>query len=141
MNCKEYIVNRWCLLSFSVPAWCPVKICEECGRLFICSDHGALDWNSFCEQCLRRSLEIQTTIEALRRMRYADYLRTRHWQSLRLSKLEQAHRRCELCFSSKALEVHHKTYTNRGNEILSDLIVLCHPCHSKFHNKLPRWVQ
>jgi 5-methylcytosine-specific restriction endonuclease McrA len=37
------------------------------------------------------------------------------------------------------VNVHHRTYEHHGEEhqYLDDLILLCHPCHSKFHGKLP----
>jgi len=33
----------------------------------------------------------------------------------------------------KGLEVHHLSYRRLGNELLSDLIVLCVGCHKKQH--------
>lgn len=35
----------------------------------------------------------------------------------------------------QTLDVHHRTYKNRGNEKFADLIVLCRACHSKHHGK------
>jgi hypothetical protein len=31
------------------------------------------------------------------------------------------------------LDVHHRTYENKGKEKLGDLTVLCRECHTKFH--------
>jgi len=46
---------------------------------------------------------------------------------------------CEICGekSKKLLNVHHKNYDNKGNELfhLTDLVVLCFNCHHKFHEK------
>jgi 5-methylcytosine-specific restriction endonuclease McrA len=76
-------------------------------------------------------------VQYLRRMDYQEYLQTDHWQALRKLMLEYANYRCQLCNDGTAqLHVHHRTYINRGQEPLSDLIVLCANCHQQFHDKL-----
>lgn len=72
-------------------------------------------------------------IQKLKTMPYKEYLQTPHWQALRLSMLKRAAYKCSLCGESKPLHVHHNTYVRRGEEKLSDLIVLCHECHESFH--------
>jgi 5-methylcytosine-specific restriction endonuclease McrA len=69
---------------------------------------------------------------------YQEFLNSDYWRYVRTIKLNQAQNKCELCNSDEALNVHHKTYEHHGEEHkhLSDLIVLCHKCHSKFHDKL-----
>src|SRR4051794_23720381 len=69
---------------------------------------------------------------------YSDYLKTDHWQQLRLKMLEFASHRCSICSSSDLLQVHHARYTVNGESILfketeNDLIVLCDDCHTVFH--------
>ena len=76
-------------------------------------------------------------INALRVMPYAEYLKSKHWLNLRKKMIETAGGRCQLCNKDGTLNVHHRTYERRGNESLSDLIVLCRACHAKFHDKLP----
>lgn len=73
----------------------------------------------------------------LETMPYSMYLKTPHWQEMRLGALRRARNRCELCNNTRWLDVHHKTYERRGHELESDLIVLCRNCHEKFHDKLP----
>lgn len=75
-------------------------------------------------------------INKLKSMPYKEYLQTEHWKQTRGKALKKANYRCELCNSKIDLNVHHKTYENRGEEKPNDLIVLCHNCHSKFHDKL-----
>lgn len=72
----------------------------------------------------------------LRSMPYKDYLKTEHWQRLRRAVLAYADYKCQLCESTERLSVHHRTYERRGSELLSDVIVLCTPCHAKFHDKV-----
>lgn len=69
----------------------------------------------------------------LRAMPYAEYLQTDHWKIVRADALVRAGERCQLCNSKTKLNVHHRTYTNRGNEQPGDLIVLCNDCHTTFH--------
>lgn len=74
----------------------------------------------------------------LRTMPYADYLRTPEWQDARRAALKRAAFACQLCNASGIeLNVHHRTYERRGNEYARDLIVLCRPCHARFHEVMP----
>lgn len=70
-------------------------------------------------------------------MNYQDYLKSEEWQIKRGIALDRADNRCQLCNSSKNLQVHHRDYGRRGtNEELRDLVVLCNSCHKKFHDIL-----
>jgi 5-methylcytosine-specific restriction endonuclease McrA len=72
----------------------------------------------------------------LRNMPYNLYLQTDHWQHFRLKALDNAKYICQLCNSKeKKLDVHHRTYENRGRETFNDVIVLCDGCHKKHHGK------
>ena len=67
-------------------------------------------------------------------MPYDDYLKTPHWKAARQQALERAHHRCQVCNSDEQpLQVHHRTYERRGQELPQDLIVLCSICHDLFH--------
>lgn len=75
-------------------------------------------------------------VQHLRSLPYEEYLKTEHWRVLRQVKLTQSGDRCQLCSTTKGpLEVHHNTYRTRGEERLSDLLVLCSSCHSHHHNE------
>jgi len=66
---------------------------------------------------------------------YAEYLRTPEWARKRRLAIKKADFRCERCGSAVNLEVHHLTYDRLGHELLTDLVVLCHNCHSTIHGK------
>lgn len=66
-------------------------------------------------------------------MDYAEYLTTPHWKRLAYEAKERAHWQCALCSSSDRLEAHHRTYVRLGKELVTDLVVLCWRCHSRFH--------
>ena len=75
-------------------------------------------------------------LEYLNSLPYDVYLRTRHWEEVRVRVLEYAGYRCQVCNAGEHDEmlcVHHRTYQNRGREHWADLIVLCSTCHSLFH--------
>ncbi|MGI0128641.1 MAG: hypothetical protein ACREEC_00545 [Thermoplasmata archaeon] len=65
-----------------------------------------------------------------RKMVYQDYLLTPHWKEMREIALDWAEHRCQMCYQSEPLAVHHRTYARLGHEWLSDLIVTCNLCHA-----------
>jgi len=70
----------------------------------------------------------------LRKIPYREYLQTEHWQKVRDYALERAEHRCQVCNASGELHTHHRTYDRRGEEMPSDVIVLCAGCHKLFHD-------
>jgi hypothetical protein len=66
---------------------------------------------------------------------YDAYLRSAAWEIRRTFALEYYGARCCLCPATTSLQVHHRTYERIGAERLTDLIVLCRPCHARFHDK------
>lgn len=78
-------------------------------------------------------------IKAISDLTYREFLTTNYWKLVRSLCLKKAENKCELCFSGKKLNVHHKTYKHHYQEhkyYKTDLIVLCESCHSIFHNKI-----
>lgn len=74
-----------------------------------------------------------TRHDELRGMPYREYLQTPEWKETAKRKRRQAGNRCQVCNASGVqLDVHHRTYENRGHELDEDLIVLCHECHGIF---------
>lgn len=66
---------------------------------------------------------------------YSAFLNTIYWKTVAEEAKRRAGYRCQLCNSDKSLNVHHRCYDNRGNEVLhmEDLICLCHDCHEHHH--------
>lgn len=132
--------------------------CSDCGvRLHVKSRNEAEEWlprlqqarNDIylkCKQCQKRYLEerdapfhaemrkLAMRAYELRRMPYAEYLKTPEWQSTRRDALKRAGFKCQMCSNGGKLHVHHRTYFRRGAERNSDLIVLCADCHQLFHD-------
>jgi len=89
-----------------------------------------------CDFYLLFDLITEKDIEILTSMPYKNFLKTLYWRVVsRYVKWKNP--TCSLCGSDQNLNVHHKTYENRGREYLTwkkDLIVLCDNCHKKFHD-------
>lgn len=79
-----------------------------------------------CELCKRNAA-------STRPVDYSAYLKTPEWQIRRQLALEFYGATCCLCNSPDHLNVHHRTYERIGQEHLRDLIVLCRPCHERYH--------
>lgn len=133
-----------------VPVYDTGLICCDCGEMLKITSRTAYkilksNLNNRCKVCekkrdverkkfwdLDKSLNAQR-IKELKLLPYKEYLSSQHWQSLRKSMLRRSHYKCQLCNEGGILDVHHRTYENKGDEDYSDLIVLCRNCHSKFH--------
>lgn len=81
----------------------------------------------------RQREERDSNLRFLNGMPYRQYLQTEHWQNVRSSALKRARFRCQVCCSGQRLQVHHRTYVRRGEELPEDLTVLCSKCHGVFH--------
>lgn len=67
-------------------------------------------------------------------MNYKDYLRSDHWKKRRQRFIKNTHKRCFICRAKNVVfHVHHKRYTNLGNEKHNDLRLLCEKCHNTVH--------
>lgn len=72
-------------------------------------------------------------------MLYSHYLQTPHWQNTRNNNLNRQPK-CVFCDSVKSLQIHHKAYEIKGNNILfnelpKNLYTVCASCHRLVH----RW--
>lgn len=72
-----------------------------------------------------------------RRREYEQYLSSPEWRHKRDLVLIRDDFVCQGCLASKATEVHHLTYDNRGDELFFQLVSLCCDCHRKTHKRNP----
>ena len=68
-----------------------------------------------------------------RQTAYREYLETPKWRNRRDAKLRSVGYHCERCDSRRELQVHHRTYERLGEELDSDLEVVCVKCHEREH--------
>ena len=71
-----------------------------------------------------------------KKARYDKFMASDEWAHLRKIKLEFADYECEKCGAAGPLDVHHLTYERfGGDELLTDLQVLCRECHETVHGR------
>ena len=71
-----------------------------------------------------------------RKRRYQEFMASDEWKHIRSLKLDLASHRCETCGGTERLDVHHLTYDRfGGDELLTDLRVLCRECHQTVHGR------
>ncbi len=68
---------------------------------------------------------------ALRQMPYEEYLETTHWSAVRLRAINRYRGQC-LC-GKDAVDAHHINYDRKGFEHPEDVVALCRPCHTLWH--------
>jgi len=110
------------------------SICDICDDKLI-QEHELLIEEKILEKEEILQMSSHSLIENLKSMPYKEYLQTDHWKETRKKALHRANYKCQLCSNKDALNVHHNTYENRGQEKDEDLIVLCQECHAKHHEK------
>lgn len=88
-----------------------------------------------CGRCLDLYEAAQLDTPGAKAQTYDEYLKSDHWQHMREIAREHYGNTCCLCGSDYQLDVHHRTYERRGRERLSDVILLCRDCHSRYHAK------
>ncbi len=65
------------------------------------------------------------------------YLKSEHWQNLRIAKLASVNAKCFYCWKRDlSNDVHHLIYRRWRDATLGDLIVLCRECHQLYHRVL-----
>ena len=62
-------------------------------------------------------------------MDYQAYLHSGVWKARSAEAIRKAKYRCAQCGNIGRLQCHHLTYTRLGNELSSDIVVLCDKCH------------
>lgn len=70
--------------------------------------------------------------------KYQLYLASREWAVLKEAVRKRSGGTCERCANAPAQQVHHQTYERVYQEVLTDLVHLCPPCHEFLSGKLER---
>lgn len=87
--------------------------------------------------CLQRDLFSKS--ESSIRIKYADYMASEAWKKKRNQRVLYDKGKCQFlidgrkCGDMNLLEVHHLTYANLGDELMSDLVTLCSFHHKQIH--------
>jgi len=123
------------LRQFTAPT--PEKYCEYCGKKLErkryngkIEDMGAFKKRKYCNQeCMRKAF----VMKGESKQRYSC---AHHSAREIVYVIEKRPKICELCGSTKNVDVHHRdgNYKNNSSE---NLILVCRSCHMKLHRRIP----
>jgi hypothetical protein len=65
---------------------------------------------------------------------YDEYLHSHHWINFKRKYYEIYASECAFCKTAEGIDLHHRTYANRGSENFSDVVPLCREHHYECHN-------
>lgn len=83
---------------------------------------------------LAQNAELEKTLQQQRNTAYEQYLQSSSWRLKRDAVMKRDCYLCQGCLIAQATEVHHLTYDRIYNEMLFDLVAVCHDCHiNKIH--------
>ena len=124
----------------------PVQMtCDTCSRIYVVHIRSRNEQpQTTCSSCM--SVKVRKDHESWMNtwtstpmnspVNYASYISSHAWKKKAREMREKANFKCQLCAcTDKPLNVHHNNYERLGRERDDDLIVLCEPCHHKFHNQ------
>ncbi len=86
-------------------------------------------------RALARSRTREVRMRELGFESYSEYLHSPDWHEVKVryrASIREA--QCQLCDSSLDLHLHHLTYDRVGEELVSDLMLLCGECHAAVHD-------
>ena len=112
-----------------------VAKCHKCGADIVARNSAAANLlrsgrKAICDDCRREGRHWTKAT-------YQEYLQTEHWREFRLRALKRAGDKCQVCAGHDRLVVHHNDYSRLGGELITDVVVLCTPCHELFHGVMP----
>lgn len=99
------------------------------------TEEWAIDWLNQTARRMGKGLAVykSTKIAISQHLNYDDYIQSKDWRERADAAKERAGHRCQVCYSPDQLDAHHRTYERLGNELPSDITVLCRNCHTLFH--------
>ena len=65
--------------------------------------------------------------------KYTNYINSKEWKSKVIVFKELKENKCQQCFSTKNLQIHHIDYFNLYKETIKDVMLLCSKCHKLKH--------
>ena len=83
------------------------------------------------------TLDFERIRNHIKSIPYKAFLATTYWAAIAGFVKRRQGAKCQMCGSTDTLDVHHKTYSNHGDELhhTDDLVCLCHNCHANLHDK------
>ena len=129
-NCQD-LDDTWFYKILGFPNY------ESMKAIIIPKKHKCLGANDCKNEVIindRKNMDIKRCKYHQRWYEYNQYIQSDKWKEKARAIIERDGNKC-ICGSKEKLQVHHKTYDRLFNEIDSDLITLCDPCHVFVTNK------
>lgn len=93
----------------------------------------------------RKEFEYKDYGNNLKQTKYKNYLGSTYWKEMKDYINLKYDYQCVICFSSRKLHLHHKSYKHKGNFELEkkDIILVCKACHNYIHenNRLNKSIE
>lgn len=109
------------------------KYCKYCGKQLVRKRfNGRMeDFKVFCKRqyCDRECMKKDYLKIGLNEQTY----RNAHQTAKMINKLILKKDKCDICGSTKSLDIHHKDHNWKNNN-LDNLMCLCRSCHMKIHH-------
>lgn len=121
-------VNNYLLRNGLItPQECSVK-CIACKETFNVLVHHKTELNDLrkmyvCDSCQATEQDVVSVPKKSKEL-YQGYLNSAHWTTIKNIALDISGNKCQLCSSTKDLNVHHNNYDNLGKETTKDVIVI-----------------
>jgi 5-methylcytosine-specific restriction endonuclease McrA len=82
-------------------------------------------------------IRVESSTTKTKKEKYADFLQSDKWKSIRKNKFNKSKKRCAICQSKDELHTHHLFYRDNWAETKSgDLRMLCATCHNMVHEAI-----
>ena len=112
------------------------KRCPGCNQPFFARSFE----QKYCGKRCRAKFKGNPQKASKAKFNYAVYIQSEDWKRKADAAKKKAGYKCQVCNRGTSevlqLEAHHRTYENLGNELASDITVLCNECHDLFSNKM-----
>lgn len=140
-RCPHAVAREIAALKKSNGVFEYYPFCTGCGARLPALKHRSISLKTRTEakdaKCgstfMKQMYELQSRwfdhIRTHRKELYYRYLASPEWGAKRAAVLSRDGYTCQMCFRSRATQVHHLNYERVGDELLEDLVSVCRPEH------------
>ena len=114
------------------------RVCPYCGKTLKRKQYSNGQWESDLQFSIRKYCDRECMKRAFveRNGANQDYSSAHHSSRKIVYLIDERKRVCELCGSTKNIDVHHKD-GNFQNNSQDNLVTVCRSCHMKIHRQVP----
>lgn len=100
------------------------------------AEHFRAERDEIYQSILQKYISLQKVASGEFSKFYTEYIKSTKWREICRKVLKRANGLCEGCLERPPTQVHHKHYGNLGDEFMFELLALCAPCHTRFHDQV-----